>query len=271
MQQIRPMSFGEILDGAFKIYRSHFMPLFLSALISYAPFVVLGAVLGVVLGTGTEESTAAVAAMGLTMFITFPFMVLGFAMSWGSVTHLASEAYLGHPVTLGAGLSRGLKRALPLLGALLMASFLMVLGFLVFIIPGLIVMAMFFAVFPAVVVENRGPVEALGRSRELARGSLGRILGILFVAGVIAALAVACGGASEQVEAPEPETVMVTVEKTVETLLARRPASTPRRSASAAPTAFTPNRPPSACAWPVARISPVSASTTLRASMRPMT
>lgn len=188
MQQIRAMSFGEILDGAFKIYRSHFMPMFLSALILYAPFMVLGAVFAAVLGAGAEESTAGVAAMGLTAIITFPLMVLGFAVSWGSVTHLASEAYLGRPVTLKAGLSRGLKRALPLFGALIMAGILMFLGFLFFIIPGFIVMAMFFAVFPAVVVESRGPVEALGRSRELARGSLGRILGIVLVAGLIAAL-----------------------------------------------------------------------------------
>jgi hypothetical protein len=182
------MSFGEILDGAFKIYRSHFMPLFLSALISYAPFVVLGAVLGVVLGTGTGESTAGIAAMGLTLLITFPLMVLGFAVSWGSVTFLASEAYLGRPVTLSAGLSRGLKRAIPLFAALIMAGFLMGLGFIFFIVPGLIVMAMFFAVFPAVVVEGRGPVEALGRSRDLARGSLARILGVVIVAALIASL-----------------------------------------------------------------------------------
>ena len=186
MQHIRPMSFGEILDGAFKIYRSHFMPMFLSALISYAPFVVMGAAVAMMVGAG--ESAAGVAAAGLTMLISIQLMVLGFAVSWGSVTYLASEAYLGHPVSLGAGLSRGLKRSLPLFVALIMAGFLMGLGFLFFIVPGFIVMAMFFAVFPAVVVESRGPVEALGRSRELARGSLGRILGVVIVAALIASL-----------------------------------------------------------------------------------
>lgn len=186
MQHIRPMSFGEILDGAFKIYRSHFVPLFLSALISYAPFVLIGAAVAMVVGAG--QTTAGLAAAGMTMVISIPLMVLGFAVSWGSVTYLASEAYLGRPVTLGAGLGRGLSRAIPLFVALLMAGFLIVLGFIFFIIPGFIVMAMFFAAVPAVVVESRGPVEALGRSRELARGSLGRILGIVIVAALIASL-----------------------------------------------------------------------------------
>jgi hypothetical protein len=183
---MRPMSFGEILDGAFKIYRSHFMPMFLSALLAYAPFVLLP--MAVLMVVGTDASTAGLAAAGLTTLISLPLMLLGFGVSWGSVTYLASEAYLGHRVTLGAGLGRGLRRALPLFGALILAGILMMLGFILFIVPGIIVMGMFFAVFPAVVVENRGPVEALGRSRDLARGSLGRILGTLFVAGIIAAL-----------------------------------------------------------------------------------
>jgi hypothetical protein len=186
MQLMRPMSFGEILDGAFKIYRSHFMPMFLSALISYAPFMLIGAAVAMAAGAG--DNSAGMAAAGLTMLISIPLMVLGFGVSWGSVTHLTSEAYLGRPVTLGGGLGRGLRRALPLFGALIVAGFLMMLGFLFFIVPGFIVMAMLFAVFPAVVVENRGPIAALGRSRELARGSLGRILGVVFVAALIASL-----------------------------------------------------------------------------------
>ena len=59
------------------------------------------------------------------------------------------------------------------------------------------------------------------------------------VAGMFAVLAVGCGGASENAETPEPETVMVTVTKTVEKT-AQAAAPTP---AVASPP--TPAQPPS--------------------------
>ena len=35
---IRPLEFGEVLDGAFALYRRHFVDFFLTALIPLAPF-----------------------------------------------------------------------------------------------------------------------------------------------------------------------------------------------------------------------------------------
>jgi hypothetical protein len=184
--QMRPMTTGEILDGAFKIYRGHFVPMFLAALLSYAPFVLIGVALALVVGAG--ESTTGLVAAGLSFLISLPLMILGFGVSWGSVTFQASEAYMGRPVTLGGGIRQGFRRVLPLFAAMVMTAVLAMIGFLFFIVPLFIVLAMFFAVIPAVVVENRGPLEAMSRSRTLSRGSRTRILGVMFLAALIAAL-----------------------------------------------------------------------------------
>jgi hypothetical protein len=196
ISHIRPMTLGEILDSAFKLYRGHFLAMYLSSLIAYAPFVLMGLGLAILVGSGASPAGTVVGAA--VMLAAAPLSMLGFAVSWGSGTHLASEAYMGRPVTVGDGVRRGFRHALPLLGAMLVVGVLMMLGFVFFIVPGFIVAAMAFAVIPAVVVEGRGPVEAFSRSRELARGSLGRILGVMFVAGVIASLP---GGAVSTVDA----------------------------------------------------------------------
>ena len=209
--QMRPMSFGEILDGAFKIYRSHFVPMFLAALVCYSPFVVLGVIFAVALGTA--QTGAGVAAAGIAMLVSVPLMILGVGVSWGAVTHQASQAYLGRPVTLGDGIRVGFSRVLPLFVAMFLTGLLAIFGLLFFIVPFFIVLAMFFAVIPVVVVENRGPVDAMGRSRALSRGAWGRILGVLMVAGLIAALpgyAVSFfSAASAAVADVEPSTTMI--------------------------------------------------------------
>lgn len=179
------MEFGDILDYAFKIYRAHFATLFLAALIPYLPFIAVGALMGVAIGTGSD---AGMVAGGVAALLSIPVMIAGFLVAWGALTHLSSEAYLGRPVRLEDGIRRGLARSPALLGTSVLATILALCGLLFFIVPMFIVMAMLFAVYSAVVIEGRGPIEALGRSRELSRGALGRIFGILLVAGIIGAL-----------------------------------------------------------------------------------
>lgn len=212
--QMKPMSFGEILDGAFKIYRSHFVPMFLAALVSYAPFVLIGAIVAVMMGGSAADPVA----MGLTVLISLPVMALGFGVSWGAVTHQASEAYLGRPVTLGDGVSKGFSRVLPLFVGIVLVSILAGIGLLFFVVPMFIVLAMFFAVIPVVVVENRGPIEAMGRSRRLADGAWGRILGVVMVAGLIAALpgyaiSMMSAGAALASQGAEPSFAMIVGEQ----------------------------------------------------------
>src|SRR5690606_8224228 len=99
----------------------------------------------------------------------------------GALTYAAAQLYRGDAVAIREALGRGLRNVFALIVVSIISWFMIVFGLMLLIVPGLIVAAMYFAVYPAVVVEDRGPLNAFGRSRELSRGGRGRILGVLVV------------------------------------------------------------------------------------------
>lgn len=213
---LRPLGFGEVLDSAFTLYRRRFGSFVAAALVPTL------AMLAVTWITGFTPG-ADPATIGIGAALTF-LLVLGMGMlvMWGALTHLASSGYGGVPASAGDGLRVAASRFFPLLGAsilvvfILMAAFMgiaLVLGVLMAIaIPAMgaggepgamlavllgagmvlvmlvlyaLAAAFFFAVFPAVVVEGKGPATAVGRSVQLARGALGRLVGLVVVCGFI--------------------------------------------------------------------------------------
>jgi hypothetical protein len=58
-------------------------------------------------------------------------------------------------------------------------------GFLLLIVPGLILITIWAVVAPSIVVENRGAIEAFGRSRELVRGHGWSVFGAIVIAFLI--------------------------------------------------------------------------------------
>ena len=183
---LRPLGFGEILDGAFAIYRRHFSTLFLTALLPYLP--VLGFWIAFALIAAGNTPDVVTMLIGVSQLILIPFAFLAPILVWGAIIHQAAQAYMGGEVSLRDGYARALRRFFPLLAAYLVAVVLIIFGFILLIVPGILLTIMFFAIGPAAVIEQRGPLESLGRSRELARGAWGRIFGILFVLFLIIAL-----------------------------------------------------------------------------------
>jgi hypothetical protein len=67
-------------------------------------------------------------------------------------------------------------------------------GFFLLIVPGLILITIWAVVAPSIVVENRGAIEAFGRSRELVRGEGWSVFGAIVLAFLIVfAIAIVAG------------------------------------------------------------------------------
>src|ERR687897_320399 len=73
------------------------------------------------------------------------------------------------------------QHALALLGSAIVVS----IGFILLIIPGLILITIWSVGAPAIVAEGAGPIEAFGRSWRLVRGDAWPVFGTLLVALVI--------------------------------------------------------------------------------------
>jgi hypothetical protein len=190
---LKPLSLGEVLDGAFTIYRRQFVSLFLTALVPQLPMIALVAVYYGFIGSfamATSPNLAGNAMIGfiVAMLVMLPIAAIGTATAVGGVTFQVARAYTGAPVTTGDAIRRGFQRSLPMVGAYIVVFILSMFGLLAFIVGFFVVWIASFAVAPAVVLERRGPVEAISRSWALIKGAWGEVFLVMFIAGMIATL-----------------------------------------------------------------------------------
>lgn len=77
-------------------------------------------------------------------------------------------------------------KILPMIGAILLMLLGLALGFVLLLVPGIILGVMWVVALPSVVADTSNPVKALGRSRALTKGNRWRIFGLLLLLWIIA-------------------------------------------------------------------------------------
>jgi hypothetical protein len=77
---------------------------------------------------------------------------------------------------------------LPLIGAGILAGIGIVVGIVLFIVPGLILLTIWAVIAPVIVVEHSGAIDAFGRSRALVKGNGWQVFGVIVVVFLITAI-----------------------------------------------------------------------------------
>ena len=179
---VEPLGFAEILEEALGLTRRH-LGLVLALDLSFVPLFLVSNFLN---PTNPNEAVTLAVALGL----------LGLALQTvgaTATTYAMGGVYLGEDVTLGDAFGRGISRALPLFVTQLLGGLLALVGFLLFILPGVYLSLAFLLVSPVVVVESVAGSKALSRSRVLMRGHLFRGAALLAVSMVVFLLAGTAG------------------------------------------------------------------------------
>lgn len=218
---LRPLGFGEILDGAFSLYRRNFGPFVGTALVPMLAALAVGLLYAARMVSeferGATMATVGSALMGPLLLV----MVVGTVvtlLAWGALAHLATQAFTGASVSVGDGLRAGLRSLPALLGAgllALVAIFFLAMGMGIIslivvmiggalggpvaaVLAGLMMVgmvlvfavgaALFAGAIPTVVLEGKGPLSGFTRSFDLLRGAFWRVLGVITVSMTIAYL-----------------------------------------------------------------------------------
>jgi hypothetical protein len=218
---LRPMSTGEILDGAFQLYRRHFGVMYVFAL---APTLVmmfgyarLADQLDPANASGWDMISVALVFIG----------VLLLPLSWLGLARLMEQAANGGPLDAAGSLRVGARRLPALLGVAIIGYVLLVgvmmlagaLGGIVIAVamgggaaPGALLTgigvlaavaiaigtALFFVplytlAVPLVVIESAGPLRALRRAHALTKGGRLRVTGVALISWLISYLPVVGG------------------------------------------------------------------------------
>jgi hypothetical protein len=192
--QLRPLSFGELLDGAFTLYRRHFASLVLTALVPLLVNVLLWLGLAAAIGGSGSDAGAGIYFVGLVA--SWPVLLLTSGFASAALAYFIGRAYTGNPVTPRQALAAAGSRFFGITGAVVVTFALLMIGFLLCFVPALFVGAACFAVFPVLMLERRGPIDSINRSYDLAKNAWGEIFLVLLVIYLIAAMpGMAVGGA----------------------------------------------------------------------------
>jgi hypothetical protein len=171
---------GGVLSKTVTVWWRHVLPFTVMSLFVYAP---LGVVFGSILGaatpgqlTPTDETIGAfLLAGGLVSLLT----VAGSVIQAGAVTFGTIRYLSGERVGLGGMVRVGFKRGLPVLGVGFLLWIGIMLGFVLLVVPGILLLVATCVAVPAAVAEQPGVIGAIRRSFALTRGNRGA----LFAAG----------------------------------------------------------------------------------------
>ena len=174
---------GSVLTRTATVLSQHFLIFFVIGVIANVP--------SVLIGQGSESVAANPTGQGAVFLIVGG--VLAFVLSMLSqavMVHAAFQALRMRPVSFGESLKVGLARFFPVVLLALLMGLLFMLGFMLLIVPGLILITMWFVSTPACVVERTGPWTSLKRSAALTKGHRWKIFGLMVLL-IIVSLVVA--------------------------------------------------------------------------------
>jgi len=180
----RSIDIGAVLSRIAEIYGQYIGPLVLSAVVVFLPVAIIAALLA-------RSTGGALLSLILSVVATLWYT--------GVVVRLVQDVQDGHlDQSVGQLFSSVTPVLLPLLGLGIVAGICIGIGFLLLIVPGLILLTIWAVAAPVLVLERKGVFASLGRSRELVKGNGWQVFGVIvaiFVIELVIGLVVGAIGA----------------------------------------------------------------------------
>jgi hypothetical protein len=172
----RRISVGEVISETFSIYGQNLGALLGSAIVV---FIVVGLIAGILQAAGGV----------ILILLASAVRIAGNALYTGFVVKLVEDTRDGRrDFGVGDLFSAAAPFILPLIGFGILFAIGVTVGFLLLIVPGLILITFWSVGAPAIVVEGIGPIDAFKRSWQLVRGNAWPVFGTLLVVFLIVIL-----------------------------------------------------------------------------------
>ncbi len=172
----KKLSVGDTLSKIFSIYGDQagvLLP------VAFVLFLLVAVVNGILAGGSV-----------LLVPIAFAVSIVAATLYQGMVVGLVSDVQDGkRDATVGDLIDATWPVVLPLIAVGILAGIAVGIGFLLFVVPGLILVTIWAVIAPAIVVERAGVLESFGRSRELVRGNGWQVFGVIVVVFLIVGVA----------------------------------------------------------------------------------
>lgn len=183
-QILRPLSTGELLDKTVSLYRNQFW-LFVSIM---SPPALMA--MAMELMTSAVLPTSPIAG-GVGVMIVMPLYFITYLFALAATVVAVADIFKGVPTSSRKSYAELRGRRWRILNVSAWSGLMVFLGFLVFVIPGILLAVRYSLAIPAAVLEDFRGRQALKRSRMLLKGFADRVyvIGILgIILGLVAVM-----------------------------------------------------------------------------------
>jgi len=197
---LRQRSVGDILGDAFRLYGKHWLMLVQVVAVVAVPLTLIqylvtdqlaeNVIIRRDVGGGTIEivSESELWRDGVTALVAFIVSLLVTQILLGAIAWTVAGILVGREPSVSDSYRFGAARIWSILLVSVLAGLAIVGGFILLIIPGLIVLTHLVCSIPALVVEGKRGRAALSRSWRLVRGRAWPVFGALLVTGILTGL-----------------------------------------------------------------------------------
>jgi len=183
---LRPLSMGQVLDRAIRLYRQNFFSfvgiIAIAQIISSIAVILINVAQTETISGGAQTPTLTIFSVLFAMLLVFVSAIL-LQIATAALTRAVADNYLGHRVSIGEAYRKIGRSWLTLIGASLLMGFLILILVFVFIIPcigwllaipglgGIVFFTIVALPFmaPVIVLEKQSALAAPGRAWNLAR------------------------------------------------------------------------------------------------------
>jgi len=193
---LRPLSFGEVLDTSFNLFKRNFKSVVIISAVIMVPLSLLGAAAAAgiapsdlsALGdpeASLEEVLSLLGGLYGALGVGAVLQWFGSTLVQAATTRIYAESYRGVTVELGDAMRHGLRRLPAMLGLVFLSSLGTGLGLLACFLPGIWLYGAWATAPAALIAEDIGPIRALGRSFQLVKQHWWRVFGLLVLSTIL--------------------------------------------------------------------------------------
>lgn len=137
-----------------------------------------------------DESGGGLLVAGIAWLVSIIVGLLVYSRFAGLIVNLMVQSVRGTKLSFSQALEAGKPYGWKLIGFLILYSIAVSIGYLFFVLPGIILMVWFSMGAFVIVDEKRGVIEAFSRSKELVKGRFWEVFGVIGVFQIISVLAI---------------------------------------------------------------------------------
>lgn len=167
------ISIGRVFERGFGALAANWQVMLGIAIVCALPNLVFAAAM-----PGVVNSSMGVGGAGVALWVT---SMLLYIVSHGAIVAATIAHGDGGGATARGAIGASVRVMLPMIGAFVMIFVALMIGFVLFVIPGVYLWVRWSVATPALVAEREGALAALGRSRALTRGAWWPVFGLQLV------------------------------------------------------------------------------------------